>query len=207
MLTGRVGWRSPLASGLVVLASRRALRGRPAAAFEPRDRPRARRDPGGRVWLVASASSRCSRLLLLRLSVKRRADWRAGRGKRSARRRALGPLAAAATPRVEPARRARSRSTDCTVGAGVWVGGLLPLALLLRAAATEEGARGPYAVLAARRFSRTASANPSCSPSPACSSRSSHVGSVAGFRGHRAMAASLSTKSWAFSSWPWPSRR
>src|SRR5436189_15595 len=41
--------------------------------------------------------------------------------------------------------------------AGVWVGGLLPLALLLRLASREDGADArPYAVLAARRFSRAA---------------------------------------------------
>jgi putative copper resistance protein D len=43
------------------------------------------------------------------------------------------------------------------VGAGVWLGALLPLRLLLRAASTPEGADArPYAVLAARRFSRVA---------------------------------------------------
>src|SRR5207247_224364 len=40
---------------------------------------------------------------------------------------------------------------------GVWAGGLLPLALLLRAAGRDGGADArPYAVLAARRFSRCA---------------------------------------------------
>ena len=43
------------------------------------------------------------------------------------------------------------------LAAGVWAGGLLPLALLLRAAGREEGADArPYAVVAARRFSRCA---------------------------------------------------
>jgi len=43
------------------------------------------------------------------------------------------------------------------LAAGVWAGGLLPLALLLRAAGRDEGADArPYAVLAARRFSRCA---------------------------------------------------
>ncbi|MCI0545699.1 MAG: CopD family protein [Candidatus Rokubacteria bacterium] len=43
------------------------------------------------------------------------------------------------------------------VAAGIWLGGLVPLALLLRAAATEAGADArPYAVLAVRRFSRAA---------------------------------------------------
>jgi putative copper export protein/mono/diheme cytochrome c family protein len=43
------------------------------------------------------------------------------------------------------------------VAAGVWLGALLPLALLLRAASSEAGADArPYAVLAARRFSAVA---------------------------------------------------
>src|SRR3990172_7089860 len=43
------------------------------------------------------------------------------------------------------------------VTAGAWLGSLLPLALLLRRAASEAGADArPYAVLAVRRFSRVA---------------------------------------------------
>ncbi|MGH7331359.1 MAG: CopD family protein, partial [Candidatus Rokuibacteriota bacterium] len=43
------------------------------------------------------------------------------------------------------------------VGTGVWVGSLIPLALLLRAASREAGEDSrPYAVRAARRFSRVA---------------------------------------------------
>jgi putative copper export protein/mono/diheme cytochrome c family protein len=43
------------------------------------------------------------------------------------------------------------------VAAGLWLGALLPLALLLRAASREAGADArPYAVLAARRFSSVA---------------------------------------------------
>ena len=43
------------------------------------------------------------------------------------------------------------------LAAGVWIGALLPLATLLRSTATEDGSDArPYAVIAARRFSRTA---------------------------------------------------
>src|SRR5206468_93191 len=43
------------------------------------------------------------------------------------------------------------------VAAGFWLGALLPLALLLRAASREAGADArPYAVLAVRRFSTVA---------------------------------------------------
>jgi putative copper export protein/mono/diheme cytochrome c family protein/peroxiredoxin len=43
------------------------------------------------------------------------------------------------------------------LGTGVWVGALVPLALLLRAASADAGADArPYAVRAARRFSRAA---------------------------------------------------
>src|SRR5438876_11112865 len=43
------------------------------------------------------------------------------------------------------------------LGTGLWLGGLLPLALLLWLASRDAGADArPYAVLAARRFSRVA---------------------------------------------------
>src|SRR5206468_4161314 len=72
---------------------------------------------------------------------------------------ALVPIAAAGhAAAVEPGT-ARAIAVDAlhVAAAGLWVGGLVPLAMLLRAAATPEGADArPYAVLAARRFSRVA---------------------------------------------------
>jgi mono/diheme cytochrome c family protein/uncharacterized membrane protein/peroxiredoxin len=59
---------------------------------------------------------------------------------------------------VEPGT-ARAIAVDAThlLAAGLWVGGLIPLAALLAAAVREAGADArPYAVLAARRFSRLA---------------------------------------------------
>ena len=47
--------------------------------------------------------------------------------------------------------------TTHLLGTGIWVGALIPLALLLREASRHDGADArPYAVVAARRFSRSA---------------------------------------------------
>src|SRR5262249_29265500 len=54
---------------------------------------------------------------------------------------------------------ARAVASDVThlLGTGVWLGGLVALVSLLRAAARDDGADArPYAVIAARRFSRAA---------------------------------------------------
>src|SRR5258706_537506 len=98
--------------------------------------------------------------LSLRVSVSRRADWRVARGEAVV----LGvaarvPLAAAGHAAAVEPDTARAIAVDAlhVLGAGIWVGGLLPLALLLKQASTEAGADArPYAVLAARSFSRAA---------------------------------------------------
>jgi len=191
MLTGTRGLAlAALASGLVVLGVQTALfEGRPAAAFEAGAIARVLVETqAGRVWLVRFGFlAVLAAFLLLRLSVERRADWRAARGEAVLLGvAALAPLAAAGhAAAVEPGT-ARAIALDGlhVVGAGVWVGGLLPLALLLRAAATEEGADArPYAVLAARRFSRTALGAILLLAVTGVLLAITHVGSVAGFVG------------------------
>lgn len=163
-----LGWSAALvllalASGLGMLMERAALfEGRAGAAFEPAALLRVLLEThGGRVW-----AARHGLLLLLgafltlRADVERAADWRAVRGETTALGLlALGLLgfsghAAAAEPDVVAA-----IAIDAVhlVAAGIWIGGLLPLTLLLWAAGVEAGADArPYAVRAARRFSRWA---------------------------------------------------
>lgn len=115
----------------------------------------------GRVWLL-----RAGLLLLLvsfvafRADTSRRADWLAARGQAVG----LGGLALALVAASGHASAVRPGALAAmTIDAvhlavtGLWVGALLPLGLLLRAASRPEGADArPYAVLTARRFSRLA---------------------------------------------------
>jgi putative copper resistance protein D len=152
-----------LVSGLAVVGAQAALfEGRPAAAFEARAIGRVLLETqAGHVWLVRGGFlALLAAFLSLRVSVERRVDWRAARGEAVLLAvAALVPLAAAGhAAAVEPGT-ASSIALDGlhVLAAGVWVGGLVPLALLLRAASTDHGADArPHAVLAARRFSRTA---------------------------------------------------
>jgi putative copper resistance protein D len=152
-----------LAAGIVALAQQAAsLEQRPTAAVEPAALWRvAVETRAGIVWIV-----RQSLLLLLggfvfaRADVSRRVDWRAARAYglllAGAALALLGAAGHAAA--VEPGT-ATAVAVDVVhlLAAGVWAGALPALALLLAAASTEAGADArPYAVLTARRFSRTA---------------------------------------------------
>ncbi len=152
-----------LAAGLAALAAQTAtLEGRAAAALEPAALARVLGETqSGHVWLV-----RQSLLLLLaaflavRWDVDRGIDWRAARGEAALLGAAALVLVGASghAAAVEPGT-ARALGVDGVhlLAAGVWVGGLPPLLLLLRAAGREAGADArPHAVLAARRFSRAA---------------------------------------------------
>jgi putative copper resistance protein D len=152
-----------LTAGLVALAQQTAaLEQRPAAALEPAALARvALETQAGAVWTV-----RQSLLLLLgafilaRGDLSRRADWSAARAYALALAGAALALLAAAghAAAVEPGT-ATAIAIDVVhlLGAGLWAGALPSLALLLTAASTEAGADArPYAVLTARRFSRTA---------------------------------------------------
>jgi len=152
-----------LASGVVVLAAQTALfEGRAGAAFELSSIARVLIETqAGAVWLVRfGLLALLAALLWSRLSVEGSLDWRAARGEALLLGAiALVPVAAAGHAAAVEPETARAIALDAlhVLGAGVWVGGLLPLALLLRAAAGERGADArPYAVLAARRFSRVA---------------------------------------------------
>lgn len=152
-----------LASALVAVAVQTAtLEARAHAAIEPAALARMlTHTQGGVVWLV-----RGGLLLLLgafvagRAEIRDRADWRAARGQIVL----LGMLAlglasgAGHAVAVEPGT-AIALAADVLhlLAAGVWVGGLPALALLLGLAAQDRGADArPFAVLAARRFSRWA---------------------------------------------------
>lgn len=181
-----------LASGLVQLAFQTALlEGRAAAALEPSAIVRVLFETqAGHVWLI-----RYGILLLLagflvtRLSVERSADWRAARGEAVLLgAAALVPIAASGhAAAVEPST-VRAIVVDGVhlLATGVWAGGLLPLALLLRAAGREEGADArPYAVLAARRFSRCALAAVIALVLSGTVMAVTNVGTVAGLVGTR----------------------
>ena len=152
-----------LSAGVVVLAQQTAsLEQRAAAALDPAALARvALETQAGIVWTM-----RQSLLLLLgafflaRGDLSRRADWSAARAYALlVAGAALALLAAAGhAAAVEPGTAAAIAIDGVhLVGAGLWAGALPALALLLAAASTEAGADArPYAVLTARRFSRTA---------------------------------------------------
>ena len=179
-----------LASGLVVVATQAALfEDRPAAALDARAIGRMLLETqSGHVWLVrAGFLVLLAAFLSLRMSVERRADWRAARGEAVLLGvAALVPLAAAGHAAAVEPDTARAIAFDALhlLGAGIWMGSLLPLALLLRAASTDAGADArPYAVLAARRFSRAALGVILLLVLTGTALAITHVGSVAGLVG------------------------
>jgi len=152
-----------LASALVAVAAQTALlEGRRAAAFEPAALSRfLLQTQGGTVWLVRGGLLvLLGAFLAVRLDIRDRTDWRAARGEIALLGLlALGLVAGAShAAAVEPGTAGAIAADVIHLAAGgIWAGGLLPLALLLRLASREDGADArPYAVLAARRFSRTA---------------------------------------------------
>ena len=152
-----------LIASVVALAQQAAsLEQRPAAALEPAALARvALETQAGIVWTVRqSLLLLLGAFLVMRADVSGRADWTASRAYALLfAGAALGLLAAAGhAAAVEPgAATAIAADVAHLLGAGLWVGGLPALALLLTAAATEAGADArPYAVLAVRRFSRMA---------------------------------------------------
>jgi putative copper export protein/mono/diheme cytochrome c family protein len=152
-----------LASAVVAVAAQTAvLEGRTAAAVEPAALWRfLGQTQGGSVWLVRGALLLVlAAFLAVRLEIRTRTDWRAARGEIAVLGvLALGLVAGAShAAAVEPGT-ALAIGADVLhlASAGLWVGGLLPLAVLLHLAGREAGTDArPYAVLAARRFSRAA---------------------------------------------------
>jgi putative copper resistance protein D len=152
-----------LGSGVVWLLLRTAaFENRPQAAFEPRAVWHAVLDTWpGLVWLVRHGLLIVlGAFLAMRTRIAQPRDWIAARGEPLA----LATLALALASTSSHAA-AITPGTVWTVavdvvhlvGTGLWVGGLMALAPLLRAASRDDGADArPYAVLAARRFSRAA---------------------------------------------------
>lgn len=152
-----------LVTGAVVLAQQTALaEGRAGAALEAAALARfALQTQGGLVWLARHGLLVLAvAFVVLATRPRDGADWIAARGEPALLTGTalvlLGVSGHAIA--VEPGG-ARAVAVDAAhlLAAGLWVGGLAPLAALLVAAAHEAGADArPYAVLAARRFSRLA---------------------------------------------------
>jgi putative copper resistance protein D len=179
-----------LTAGVVALAQQAAvLEQRAGAALEPAALARvALETQAGIVWTV-----RQSLLLLLgaflavRADLSRRVDWRAARGEALLLAAcALGLLAAAGHAAAVGPGTATAIAVDLVhlIGAGLWAGALPALALLLAAASPEPGADArPYAVLAARRFSRAGLGLVSVLVLTGVPAAQAQVGSVAGLLG------------------------
>ena len=152
-----------IGSGIVWLLLRTAgFENRPQAALEPRAVWHAVLDTRpGLVWLARHGLLVVlGAFLAMRADVAERRNWIVARGEALALAALALALmigsshAAAITPGT-----ALAVAIDAThlLGTGVWVGALVPLALLLRAANPDAGADArPYAVRAARRFSGAA---------------------------------------------------
>ena len=181
-----------LASGLLSVAHQTAmLEDRAGAALEPAALARMLlHTQGGTVWLIrGGVLFLLGAFLALRLEIRDRADWRAARGEVVLLGGlALGLIAAAGHAAAVEPDTAVAIAVDIVhlVAAGIWVGGLAPLALLLWLAARRAGADArPYAVLAARRFSWTALAMVLALALSGAWNAWVHVGSMAGLLGTR----------------------
>ncbi len=181
-----------LLTGLAALAHQTViLEGRAHAALEPAALLRlALQTQGGHVWLVRHGLLLVlAAFLLLRADLRDRLDWRAARGEAVLLSLvALGLVAAAGhAAAVEPGT-ATAILADAVhlVAGGLWLGALPALALLLAAAGREAGADArPYAVLAARRFSRWALLLVLALAASGVVNTLFEVGSVAGLLGTR----------------------
>jgi putative copper resistance protein D len=152
-----------LASGVAWLLLRTAVfENRPHAALEPHAITRAVLDTWpGLVWLARHGLLIVlGAFLAMRTSVEERANWLAARGEALIVASLALALASASShaAAISPGT-AWAVASDVThlLGTGFWLGGLVALVPLLRAAARDDGADArPYAVIAARRFSRAA---------------------------------------------------
>ncbi|MBI4636947.1 MAG: CopD family protein [Candidatus Rokubacteria bacterium] len=179
-----------LVSGVALLLFHTAiLEGRATAAFDPAALGRVLFEThGGRVWLVRHGLLLLlAAFLAIRWTVDERVDWGAARGEALLLGGAALALVGAAghAAAVEPdAALAIAVDGVHLLAAGVWAGALIPLAVLLGAAARAEGADArPYAVRAARRFSRWALVAVLVLAGTGAANAAAHVGSVAGLVG------------------------
>ena len=181
-----------LVTALVTVAAQTAvLESRAGAALEPAALSRLlTQTQGGIVWLIRGGLLiLLGAFLALRAEIRDRADWRAARGQVALLGTlALGLVAGASHAAAAEPGTAAAIAADVghLAAAGVWIGGLPALALLLWLAGRAAGADArPYAVLAARRFSRTALALVSALVLSGLWSTWVQVGSVAGLLGTR----------------------
>jgi len=152
-----------LGAGLIALFHQAAVvSGRSAAALEPTSLMAVVLEThAGRIWLARQGLLvLVAAFVWLAPRAVSRLDWLAGRGELvllSAL--ALGLLATAGHAAAVTPAATGAVAIDALhlLATGIWVGGLLPLGALLAASARDDGAdTRPYAVLAARRFSRLA---------------------------------------------------
>ena len=152
-----------LGSGVVWLLARTAVfENRPQAALDPRAIAHAVLDTWpGLVWLARHALLIVlGAFVAMRAGVDQRADWLAARGEALLLASlTLALVSASSHAAAISAGTALAVAADVShlLATGVWLGGLVALVSLLCAAARDEGADArPYAVIAARRFSRAA---------------------------------------------------
>ncbi len=160
--SGVLGLVAIVAAAAAIAHQTAVVSGRNAAALEPASIVTVLVEThAGRIWLA-----RLGLLVLvtafvgLAPRVTSKLDWLAVRGEVVLLGAlALGLIAAAGHAAAVAPGTAGAVASDALhlLAAGVWIGGLLPLAALLFAASREGGADArPYAALAARRFSRLA---------------------------------------------------
>ena len=152
-----------IGSGIAWLMVRTAVfENRPGAALEPDAVSRAVLDTWpGLVWLARHGLlALVAAFQAMRANLAERRNWIAARGEALALATLALALASASSHAAAIAPGTLwAVAFDAThlVGTALWVGGLAALALLLRAASREDGSDArPFAVLAARRFSRAA---------------------------------------------------
>jgi len=152
-----------IGSGIAWLMVRTAVfENRPGAALEPDAVSRAVLDTWpGLVWLARHGLlALLAAFQAMRANLAERRNWIAARGEALALATLALALASASSHAAAIAPGTLwAVAFDAThlVGTALWVGGLAALALLLRAASREDGSDArPFAVLAARRFSRAA---------------------------------------------------
>jgi putative copper resistance protein D len=152
-----------IVSGVVWLLARTAVfENRPHAAVEPRTVWHVVLDTWpGLVWLARHGLLIVlGAFMVVGPDVTERRNWIAVRGEAlllASLALALGSASSHAAAISPGTAQAVASDVAHLLGTGLWLGGLLPLALLLWSASRDAGADArPYAVLAARRFSRVA---------------------------------------------------
>jgi putative copper resistance protein D len=191
-VVARARWMAltALLAGVAALAWQAALaEGRPDAAWSPGSLVRiALETTAGHVWIARQALLLLlAAFLALGARLEAPIDWLAVRGEMLLLGAAALVLLAASghAVAVEPGTGLAILVDGLhLLAAGVWIGALVPLAGLLRAAGSEAGAESrPYAVLAARRFSRVALVAVAVLLASGAVNAATHVGSVAGLIG------------------------